>query len=132
MTTNNAGSSAQHSTAASLEIKYPTNCTSLNARKKHKEKTLHDHSHTLFADYVQQNNRRTKNNIIFYTGCFKAWKIILCKHYQHVLKEGIGRGGRLTICEDENLATDNPVLKITYYTKGTVLLQGTEDNLNDF
>ncbi len=48
------------------------------------------------------------------------------------LKKGIGRGGRLTICEDEMLDTDNPILTITYYTKGTFLLQGNEASLNSF
>ncbi|KAL7827967.1 hypothetical protein AOLI_G00311190 [Acnodon oligacanthus] len=47
-------------------------------------------------------------------------------------KEGIGRGGRVTVCTDENLDTDNPVLTITYYTKGTVLVQRSEISLDPF
>ncbi len=62
-----------------------------------------------------------------------AWKLPICEEYKHVFKEGIGRGGRLTICEDEMLdQQDNPILTITYYTKGTFLLQGNEASLNSF
>lgn len=47
-------------------------------------------------------------------------------------KEGIGRGGRITISQDESLETEDP-LTITYYkTKGTVLLQGNQTSLNLF
>ncbi|KAK2897076.1 hypothetical protein Q8A67_011564 [Cirrhinus molitorella] len=61
-----------------------------------------------------------------------AWKSAICEEYTHVFKEGIGRGGRLTICENEMLDTDNPILTITYYTKVTFLLQDNEASLNSF
>ncbi len=99
-------------------------------RKKHKEKVLRDNPDVLYADYIQLNGKRIKNN--FHTALINAWKLTICEEYKHVFKEGIGRGGRLTICEDEMLDTDNPILTITYYTKGTFLLQGNEVSLNSF
>ncbi|ROL49452.1 hypothetical protein DPX16_15778 [Anabarilius grahami] len=68
---------------------------------------------------------------IFYTSLIMAWKSSICEEYKHIFKEGIGRGGRLTVCKDEMLDTDNPILTITYY-KGTFLLQGNEASLNSF
>lgn len=114
------------------EVCYPENCKSVQARKKHKEKTLRENPDVLYADYIQLNGRKIKNNFIFYTARIDAWKSVICEKYTHIFKEGIGRGGRLTICEDEMLDTDNPILTITYYTKGTFLLQGNEASLNSF
>ncbi|KAF4109512.1 hypothetical protein G5714_010585 [Onychostoma macrolepis] len=114
------------------EVCYPEKCRSIQAHKKHKEKTLRDNPDVLYADYIQLNGKRIKNNFIFHTTMINAWKLTICEEYKHVFKEGIGRGGRLTICEDEMLDTDNPILTITYYTKGTFLLQGNEASLNSF
>ncbi len=114
------------------EVCYPEKCRSVQARKKHKERTLRDNPDVLYADYIQLNGKRIKNNFIFHTNMINAWKLTICEEYKHVFKEGIGRGGRLTICEDEMLDTDNPILTITYYTKGTFLLQGNEASLNSF
>ncbi len=114
------------------EVCYPEKCRSVQARKKHKEKVLRDNPDVLYADYIQLNGKRIKNNFIFHTALINAWKLTICEEYKHVFKEGIGRGGRLTICEDEMLDTDNPILTITYYTKGTFLLQGNEVSLNSF
>ncbi len=111
---------------------YPEKCRSVQARKKHKEKVLRDNPDVLYADYIQLNGKRIKNNFIFHTALINAWKLTICEEYKHVFKEGIGRGGRLTICEDEMLDTHNPILTITYYTKGTFLLQGNEVSLNSF
>lgn len=114
------------------EVLYPEKCRSVQARKKHKEKTLRDNPDLLYADYIQLNGRRIKNNLIFYTTLITAWKSAICEEFKNIFKEGIGRGGRLTICKDEMLDTDNPILTITYYTKGTFLLQGNEASLNSF
>ncbi|KAK9965987.1 hypothetical protein ABG768_005042 [Culter alburnus] len=114
------------------EVSYPEKCRSVQARKKHKEKTLRDNPDLLYADYIQLNGKRIKNNLIFYTTLITAWKSAICEEYKHIFKEGIGRGGRLTVCKDELLDTDNPILTITYYTKGTFLLQGNEASLNSF
>ncbi len=100
--------------------------------KKHKEKVLQDNPDVLYADYIHLNGKRIKKNFIFHTALINAWKLTICEEYKHIFKEGIGRGGRLTICEDEMLDTDNPILTITYYTKGTFLLQGNEVSLNSF
>ncbi len=100
----------------------------VQARKKHHEKVLRDNPDVLYADYIQLN----ENNFIFHTALINAWKLTICEEYKDVFKEGIGRGGRLTICEDKMLDTDNPILTITYYTKGTFLLQGNEVSLNSF
>ncbi len=47
------------------EVCYPEKSRSVQARKKHKEKTLRDNPDVLYADYIQLNGKRIKNNFIF-------------------------------------------------------------------
>ena len=63
---------------------------------------------------------------------FLSGHLSFCKLYDNIRKRGIGRGGRLTICEDETLNIDDPELTIFYYKKGTVLVQGNENSLSSF
>ncbi|KAK1875674.1 Schlafen family member 9 [Dissostichus eleginoides] len=100
------------------EIEYPAKCKSVNAKDKHKEKTLCGSPEVLFTDYAQQKEGRKKNNLIFFTDSIYIWKDTLCSNYAYVSREGIGSGGRLNICKDEHLDKDDPLLTITYYTKG--------------
>ena len=116
----------------SREVEYPAKCKSGTAREKHKEKTLQENPEILFIDYVQQIGGRKKNNILFFTDSIYIWKDTLCNNYTHVSSEGIGSGGRLKICKDEHLDKDDPLLTITYYTKGKVMIQGNEANLESF
>ena len=117
----------------SREVEYPANCSSARAKKKHKEATLLSNVEQLFADYIICNGKKIKNNVLFHTDNINTWKQVICNNYTHIVKEGIGRGGRLTVCQDETLDTDNPLLTFTYYTKkGTVLIQGNEASLNSF
>lgn len=48
------------------------------------------------------------------------------------MSKGISSGGRLKICKDEQLDKDDPLLNITYYTKGKVMVPGNEANLKSF
>ncbi|KAI9535877.1 hypothetical protein NQZ68_039538 [Dissostichus eleginoides] len=114
------------------EIEYPAKCKSVNAKDKHKEKTLCGNPEVLFTDYAQQKEGRKKNNLIFFTDSIYIWKDTLCSNYAYVSREGIGSGGRLNICKDEHLDKDDPLLTITYYTKGKVMVQGKEANLESF
>lgn len=114
------------------EVEFPSNCKTNKAKKKHKELVLQNNPDVLFTDFTMHRGKRIKNNFIFHTDYLSEWKSVLCKHYDHICKEGIGRGGRLIVCENENLDTDNPELTITYYTKGTILVQGNENGLNSF
>ncbi|XP_076828562.1 uncharacterized protein LOC143474829 [Brachyhypopomus gauderio] len=114
------------------EVAYPEKCRSAQAKKKHKQQILQENPDTLYADYIQIHGNRVKNNLIFHTAALSAWRSAICSHYHFTFKEGIGRGGRITVCTDELLDTENPVLTITYYTKGTVLVQGNELSLNSF
>ncbi|KAI4816566.1 hypothetical protein KUCAC02_008889, partial [Chaenocephalus aceratus] len=117
--------------AEGREIVYPAKCKSVNAKDKHKEKTLCGNPEVLFTDYAQQREGRKKNNLIFFTDSIYIWKDTLCSKYAHVSREGIGSGGRLQICKDEHLDKDDPLLTITYYTKGKVMVQGNEANLDE-
>lgn len=120
-------------TAECKEIQYPAKCKSLQAKKKHKEKTLQENPECLYVDYTHLNGKKIKNNFIFHTKHPELWRNAVCDSYQHTFKEGIGRGGRVTICQDESLDTEDPLLTLTYYkNKGTVLLQGNQTNLNSF
>lgn len=127
---------AEQSAAAGAEccreVEFPSNCRTSTAMKKHKELVLKSNPEVLFTDFTVQKGKRIKSNLIFHTDCPYKWKSALCQHYDHICKEGIGRGGRLIICEDEKLDTENPELTITYYTKGTILIQGNEKSLNSF
>ncbi|XP_067427114.1 uncharacterized protein [Thunnus thynnus] len=115
------------------EIEYPAKCKSVYAKNKHKEKTLQENPECLYADYILLNGKKIKNNLIFHTKHPELWKNAVCNNYQHTFKEGIGCGGRVTICQDESLDTENPILTLTYYkTKGTVLVQGNQTSLNLF
>ncbi|KAJ4929632.1 hypothetical protein JOQ06_018655 [Pogonophryne albipinna] len=118
--------------AEGREIEYPAKCLSVNAKDKHKEKTLCGNPEVLFTDYAQQKEGRKKNNLIFFTDSIYIWKDTLCSNYAYVSREGIGSGGRLKICKDEHLDKDDPLLTITYYTKGKVMVQGNEANLGSF
>ncbi|XP_071062719.1 uncharacterized protein [Pseudochaenichthys georgianus] len=118
--------------AEGREIVYPAKCKSVNAKDKHKEKTLCGNPEVLFTDYAQQREGRKKNNLIFFTDSIYIWKDTLCSKYAHVSREGIGSGGRLQICKDEHLDKDDPLLTITYYTKGKVMVQGNDANLESF
>lgn len=113
-------------------IQYPAHLKSNTARKKHKDKVLRDNLHQLYADYAQINGKKTLNNLIFQTVNVSLWRSCLYAHFPHVVREGIGRGGRLICCQDHTLDTEDPVLTITYYTKGTVLIQGNEEHLISF
>ena len=114
------------------EVVFPRKCTSAEARKKHKEQVLKQNPEVLYTDFTVQRGKRVKCNLIFHTNRVPEWTYVLCKHYDHIRKEGIGRGGRLTICEDETLNIDDPQLTISYYKKGTVLVQGNDNSLSSF
>ncbi len=126
---------AKHCTALraeSREVEHPAKCKSGAAREKHKEKTLRANPEVLFTDYAQQRDGMKKNNLIFFADSICIWKDTQCSNYAYVSSEGIGSGGRLKICKDEHLDKDDPLLTITYYTKGKVMVQGNEANLKSF
>ena len=95
--------------------------------------TMCENPEILFVDFVQRKNKEwQKNNLLFFSDSIHIWKEVLCSNYAHVISEGIGSGGRLTICKDEHLDKDNPILTIHYYTNGKVLIQSSEAHLNSF
>ncbi|KAF3855430.1 hypothetical protein F7725_023485 [Dissostichus mawsoni] len=69
------------------EIEYPAKCKSVNAKDKHKEKTLCGNPEVLFTDYAQQKEGRKKNNLIFFTDSIYIWKDTLCSNYLAKVKE---------------------------------------------
>ena len=112
---------------------YPADCKSKVLKDKHKMQTMCENPEILFVDFVQRKNKEwQKNNLLFFSDSIHIWKEVLCSNYAHVISEGIGSGGRLTICKDEHLDKDNPILTIHYYTNGKVLIQSSEAHLNSF
>ncbi|KAF0039074.1 hypothetical protein F2P81_009558 [Scophthalmus maximus] len=107
-------------------------CESWQLWREHKEKTLRENPEVLFTDYTHQKYGRNKNNHIFFTDSIHTWRDTLCKNYAYVSSEDIGSGGRLKIRKDEQHDKDGPLLTITYYTKGKVMVQGNEANLESF
>lgn len=116
-----------------IAIVYPDKCCSEKARKKHRETTMSTNPEQLYVDFVVKDNIKKMNNLIFHTTNIPRWRDVFCKYYNNISTMGVGRGCRLTVCLDEKLDIHNPVLTITYYpTKGTVLIQANEENLNSF
>ena len=72
--------------AEGREIVYPAKCKSVNAKDKHKEKTLCGNPEVLFTDYAQQREGRKKNNLIFFTDSSTSGKI-LCAAIMHTYPE---------------------------------------------
>ncbi|ROL43816.1 hypothetical protein DPX16_0710 [Anabarilius grahami] len=68
--------------AEGREVSYPEKCRSVQARKKHKEKTIRDNPEPLYDDYIQLDGKRIKNNLIFYTTLITAWKSAICEEYK--------------------------------------------------
>ncbi|KAI2644554.1 Large tegument protein deneddylase [Labeo rohita] len=86
------------------EVCYPEKCRSVQARKKHKEKTLRDNPDVLYADYIQLNGKRIKNNFIFHTTMIKAWKLAISR----VEKERDETHVNCTDSEDEGPMNPSP------------------------
>ncbi len=59
----------------------------MQARKKHKEKVLRDNPDVLYADYIQLNGKRIKNNFIFHTALINAWKLNFVRNISMFLKK---------------------------------------------
>ena len=115
----------------SREFEYPADCKSKTSKDKHKDKTLRENPEVLFVDFVHREDKK-KNNLIFFTESTYIWKDVMCSHYAYVVCQGIGSGGRLRICKDEQLDTDDCLLTISYYTNGKIMVQSTEAHLVSF
>ena len=114
-----------------MEIPYPSKLKSAKAKKKHKLTIMRNNPETLYVDFAEKANIRVKNNLIFFTNNTKAWHHVVCKHYPHIQKGGIGKGSKITVYEDKHL--ESTVLNVNIYTNGTVLVQSaTEASLDTF
>ncbi|KAI4830328.1 hypothetical protein KUCAC02_001967 [Chaenocephalus aceratus] len=71
--------------AEGREIEYPAKCKSVNAKDKHKEKTLCGNPEVLFTDYAQQKEGRKKNNLTSLTPSTSGK--ILCAANMHTYPE---------------------------------------------
>ncbi|MGH0123833.1 UNVERIFIED_CONTAM: hypothetical protein FKN15_029955 [Acipenser sinensis] len=126
----------------SIEIEYPEELSSANARKNYKDRVLRESPETLIANYSTVDNCRVKCNLLLYTEHPSAWHSALCSTYCNIRKGGIGRGignirkggisrGRqLTVFEDSN--ADSVMLTVNVYHNGTVMVQGGESSLDLF
>ncbi|KAJ8349068.1 hypothetical protein SKAU_G00276570 [Synaphobranchus kaupii] len=112
-----------------VEILYPPKLRSAKAKKKHKLNVMRNNPDTLYVDFAEKADKRVKNNLIFFTNTPKAWHSVICKHYPHIQRGGIGKGSKITVHEDEHL--DSIVLNVNIYTNGTVLIQSTNEQSLD-
>ncbi|KAJ8349129.1 hypothetical protein SKAU_G00277180 [Synaphobranchus kaupii] len=112
-----------------MEILYPPKLRSAKAKKKHKLNVMRNNPDTLYVDFAEKADKRVKNNLIFFTNTPKAWHSVICKHYPHIQRGGIGKGSKITVHEDEHL--DSIVLNVNIYTNGTVLIQSTNEQSLD-
>ncbi len=122
--------------AETREIVYPENCTNKKGRTKYKQRILRKNPDILYADYKAhtsgQTGERGKNDLIFYTTRIPEWKSAIRDKYQYLHVNELEYGEGFIIFKDEMLDTKHINLTISFYSKGIVLVQSCEENLNNF
>ncbi len=120
--------------AETREIVYPEDCKN---KKKYKHRLLRENPDILYADYKAHTSGQTgkmeTNDLIFYTTLIPEWKSAIRDQYLHVNEVKNGESFiRFIIFKDKMLDTNHIFLTISFYSKGIVLVQSREENLNVF
>ena len=109
-----------------LEINYPTDVKSTQARKAYKHRFLKENPETLTADYTLTEHKQVLTNLLLHTEHPDSWHRALCARYQRHKKRGICSGRQIVIESEE---TERNALTINVYHNGTVMFQGSEASL---
>lgn len=100
------------------------------ARKHHKGEFLRKHPETLIVDYKKALKNRVKTNYVFYTAHPAAWRRALRQTYPNTKESDINYAVQVKVYVD-----DSPlkvVITVNLYHTGTVMVQGSQTQLNNF
>lgn len=109
------------------EILYPSHITTVKAKKTFKLKVLQESPETVIA--ITEKGK-VKSNLLFFTHNPKAWHSTFFEAFMHIKKNGISKGRQITVYEDEYKTC--PMFTINIYNNGTVMVQGSENCLDNF
>lgn len=112
------------------EILYPSHITTVKAKKTFKLKVLQESPETVIADFTITEKGKVKSNLLFFTHNPKAWHSTFTEAFMHIKKNGISKGRQITVYEDEYKTC--PMFTINIYNNGTVMVQGSENCLDNF
>lgn len=112
------------------EILYPSHITTVKAKKAFKLKVLQESPETVIADFTITEKGKVKSNLLFFTHNPKAWQSTFTEAFMHIKKNGISKGRQITVYEDEYKTC--PMFTINIYNNGTVMVQGSENCLDNF
>lgn len=111
------------------EIPYTEGMDS-KARKHYKEEVLRKHPETLTVDYKKALRNRVKTNYVFYTAHPTAWRSALHQTYSDTEERDINNAVQVKAYADDSHFKD--VITVNLYHTGTVVVQGSQTQLNNF
>ena len=112
------------------EIQYPAKVTTAQQKKDFKMNMLRANPETLVTDFSKKNNHKVKCNLLFFTHHPENWHTAICEQFTHIKKNGINKGRQITAYEDADRSS--PILTMNIYHNGTVMIQGSENSLDNF
>lgn len=111
-----------------IEIPYPEGMDS-EAGKHHKGEVLRKHPETLTVDYKKALRNRVKTNYVFYTAHPTAWRTALHQIYLDTEERDINNAVQVKVYVDDSHLK---VITVNLYHTGTVVVQGSQTQLNNF
>lgn len=111
-----------------IEIPYPEGMDS-EAGKHHKGEVLRKHPETLTVDYKKALRNRVKTNYVFYTAHPTAWRSALHQTYSDTEERDINNAVQVKVYVDDSHLK---VITVNLYHTGTVVVQGSQTQLNNF
>lgn len=93
---------------------------------------MRENPDTLYCDKTLQSGEKYKTDLIFYSTQISVWKSEICDQFKHFNKDDIDCGERIIIFYDEKRDTNHPVLTISCYNTGIILVQGNDMYLSSF
>ena len=115
---------------AGCEIQNPEQVITAQQKKDFKMNVLRANPETLVADLSKKNNQKVKCNLVFFTQHPENWHTAICEQFTHIKKNGISKGRQITAYEDADRSS--PILTIIIYHNETVMIQGSENSLDNF
>ena len=115
---------------AGCEIQYPEQVITAQQKKDFSVNVLRANPETLVADFSKKNNQNVICNLVFCTQHPENWHTAICEQFTHIKKNGISKGRQMTAYEDPDRSS--PTLTVNIYHNGTVMIQGSENSLDNF
>lgn len=108
------------------EILYPSHITSVKAKKTFKLNVLKESPETDIADFRITENSKVKTNLLFFMHQPNAWYATFTEAFTHTKKNGISKRRQISV------DTTCTMLTINVYHNGTIMVQGSENCLDNF